>query len=60
MAFLERHEVPVPDEMSKALADAPRVGATHREGYRSYYDDELRDLVAEKARGVIADHGYSF
>jgi hypothetical protein len=60
MAFLERHDVPVPAEMSKALADAPRVGATHREEYRSYYDDELRDLVAEKARGVIADHGYSF
>ena len=60
MAFLQRHGVRVPTEMAKALEEAPRVGATEREQYRSYYDDELRDLVGEKARSLIADHGYSF
>jgi hypothetical protein len=60
LAFLERHNVPVPDGLSKALNTEPPVGATRRDEYRAYYDDELRDLVAEKARGLIADHGYSF
>lgn len=60
LAFLERHGVPVPDGLLKALNTDPAIGASRRDDYRAYYDDALRDLVAEKARDLIADYGYTF
>jgi hypothetical protein len=36
------------------------VRATRRRAYRDYYDDELRELVGEKARAIIERYGYSF
>ena len=59
-AFLGRHDVPVSNGLVNALDTEPPIGASRRNDYHSYYDDELRDLVAEKARDLIADYGYTF
>jgi hypothetical protein len=60
LGFLERHEVPVDD----AFADLVRGGApkhtSERGPYREYYDEELRDLVGEKARLLVERFGYGF
>jgi hypothetical protein len=61
VAFLERHGVPVPEGLYKALKTERAFGQSRRErDYRAYYDDELRDVVGAKAARLIADYGYSF
>jgi hypothetical protein len=60
LAFLERHEVPFGPEFARAVRAEPPFGSSKRGPYRSYYDDETRDLVARKARRLIAAHGYEF
>jgi hypothetical protein len=59
-AFLERHGIPVGPAFLHALRAEPPYGASRRDRYQDYYDDELRDLVADGARALIAEHGYSF
>jgi hypothetical protein len=39
--------------------EAPSNTSTHT-AYTEYYDDALRDLVAERDAEVIARHGYRF
>jgi hypothetical protein len=61
VGFLERHDVPLSPEFEEKVRNHPRVGTGKRaQDYRSYYDDELRELVADKARGLIQAYGYSF
>jgi hypothetical protein len=62
LAFLDRHQVPVTRTLREAIHGQPRANVSGRAYYRGYYDDddELRDLVADKARKLIADYGYSF
>ena len=38
----------------------PNVNPTRRGDYRDYYDDELRDLVAERFAADIDAFGYRF
>ena len=60
LSFLERHEVPAPPEFVEAIRLSPPRHGSRRGAYADYYDDELRDLVAHKARHVIAEHGYEY
>jgi hypothetical protein len=60
LAFMERHDVPLPDGFVEAVKSYPPQHASRRGAYEGYYDDELRDLVASKARHLIARHGYEF
>jgi hypothetical protein len=51
---------PVSDEMRRYVEEeAPSNTSTHT-AYTEYYDDALRDLVAERDAEVIARHGYRF
>jgi hypothetical protein len=59
-AFLSRHEVPVDERFLEALHSDPPVGASDRRPYSEYYDDELRELVRERAAPIVAAHGYEF
>ena len=58
-SFLDRHSVPG-DALRQAVLRAEPVNASQRNGYRDYYDDELRDLVGEKARRIVKLYGYEF
>jgi hypothetical protein len=51
---------PVSDEMRRYVEDeSPRNTSTHT-AYTEYYDDALRDMVAERDADVISRHGYRF
>jgi hypothetical protein len=51
---------PVSDEMRRYVEEeSPSNTSTHT-AYTEYYDDALRDLVAERDAEVIARHGYRF
>jgi hypothetical protein len=60
LAFLERNAVPVSSSFVKALASEPPFGASRREPYPRYYDDELARLVGHKARRIVDANGYEF
>lgn len=47
-------------ELATAVASAPAVNALPRRDYRSYYEPGLRDLIAERDRGIIETYGYRF
>jgi hypothetical protein len=59
LSFLDRHDVPG-DALRRAVLRAEPVNSSKRNGYRDYYDDELRDLVGEKARRIVKLYGYEF
>jgi hypothetical protein len=42
------------------ILDAPSRNVSEHAPYVSYYDDELRDLVAERDKLIISRHGYRF
>lgn len=42
------------------ILDAPARNVSEHAPYLSYYDDELRDLVAERDKLIISRHGYRF
>ena len=58
--FLGRHEIPVARPFVHALETAPRINTSERGPYRRYYDDELRELVRYKCRGIVERYGYEF
>jgi hypothetical protein len=60
LGFLERHDVPIGEDFREIVASRAPVRASERGDYRVYYDDELRDLVAGKARGLIDRYEYRF
>ena len=60
LSFLERHDIPVPDGFRAALLRESPVRSSDRGPYGDYYDDELRDLVAAKAKPIIDRYGYRF
>lgn len=53
-------EVPEAGEILAALDQQPRKNRSARGHYAHYYDDELRDLVAEKEASIIRRFGYEF
>ena len=60
LAFLGRHGVPVDGAFEEAVRSSVPVNVSARSDYRGYYDDELRELVADRASDLIAEYGYTF
>jgi hypothetical protein len=58
--FLHRHQVPVDGSFEQAVRASAPLNVSQRRQYREYYDDELRDLVADRGRDLIARYRYSF
>ena len=52
--------VEVPAALSAAIEEQPPRNATRHAHYSTYYDDELRELVAQKDRLVFDLCGYTF
>ncbi|HEY1991671.1 MAG TPA: hypothetical protein VGH71_04365 [Gammaproteobacteria bacterium] len=46
--------------LAEVIATAPPVNASPRRDYREYYDQELRDLVAERDWAIVESYNYSF
>jgi hypothetical protein len=60
IVFLERHSASTPD-LIEALRTAPAENSSQRgRRYQDYYDDELRDLVGQRARVIVEKFGYRF
>ncbi len=57
--FLDARQIPYPSELPDDLAGEP-TNTTRHEHYATYYDEELRDLVADKERRIITEFGYRF
>ena len=53
-------EVPEAGEVLAGLDQQPRKNSSARGHYAHYYDDELRDLVAEKEESIIQRFCYEF
>jgi hypothetical protein len=60
LAFLQRHDVPLPDGFADAVARFTPVNVGERGPYRDYYDEETRALVGEKTREIVERYGYEF
>ena len=50
----------VTPSLADAIATAPAVNVSERRDYRGYYDDELRDLVAERDWAIVESYSYEF
>jgi hypothetical protein len=46
--------------LAAAIATAPPVNASPRRDYREYYDQELRELVAERDWAIVESYNYNF
>jgi hypothetical protein len=58
--LLEQVGQPISGPMQSYIAEAVPRNASRHDGYVRYYDDALRDLVAERDAEVIERHGYRF
>jgi hypothetical protein len=56
--FAAGHDVPGSERLAGSLEE--KLASIADVDYRSHYDDEMRDLVAGKARRLIEEHGYEF
>lgn len=59
LEFLERYDL-LSDSLQEAVEGRPALRTSQHAAYRDYYNGELRDLVAHKARAVIQAFGYTF
>jgi hypothetical protein len=59
VAFLERHQIPFPDQVRDDL-ETLRINAADRGSYRDYYDSTTRAMVAETSAPIIERFGYEF
>ena len=50
----------MPDQFIQTVRTSTPTNTSERQPYSEYYDDELRDLVAHKARHIIERYDYSF
>lgn len=46
--------------LAEAIATTPPVNASPRRDYREYYDQELKELVAERDWAIVESYNYSF
>ena len=60
VSLLESHSSGLTPALRDAIASAPAVNASPRRDYRSYYDTELRELVAERDWSIVESYGYKF
>lgn len=52
--------VTLPESLVKAIHTYPAVNVSEHDHYRTYYDDELRELIAQKDRWIFEVFGYDF
>jgi len=57
--FLDRRGL-LSDALREAIEQSPPTNAVEHRPYPGYYDQELRELVAHKARSLIKWFGYEF
>lgn len=60
LGFLDANEVPIPDAFRKAILERRAINVSPHDPYQTYYDAELRDLLAHKARYLNDRYGYEF
>lgn len=60
LTFLDDNEVPIPHPLRKAILERRAINVSPHEPYQAYYDEELRDLLAHKARHLVDRYGYQF
>ena len=58
--FLDRHGVPIEESFREVVRNAPPSNVSARGPYQDYYDDELRELIRERASRLIENFNYSF
>jgi hypothetical protein len=58
--FLARCDAPFPDGFHASLRSLPLVRMSVHDGYRDYYDHELRDLVGSRASLIVERFGHVF
>lgn len=58
--LLQRYGVDLTPGLKDAIATAPAVNASPRRDYRSYYNAELKGLVAERDWAIVESYGYEF
>jgi hypothetical protein len=59
VAYLDRRGL-LTEPLREAIEHSPPTNVSGHGPYRDYYDDELRELVAHKARWLTERFGYSF
>jgi hypothetical protein len=59
VGYLDRRGL-LTEALREAVEHSPPANTTKHGPYRDYYDRDLRDLVAHKARWLIARFGYAF
>lgn len=60
LAFLDEVGQRVPHAMRDFVLDAPARNTSEHGNYVEFYSDELRDLVAERDRLIVAGQNYEF
>jgi len=60
LPFLESVGAPITPAMQAWLRDTPPVNTSVHDRYQAYYDDSLRQLVADKDADIIQRHGFVF
>ena len=58
--FFLRNDIPVGEDLLKRIEHLPPSNESQRGPYKDYYDDDLRQVVAARARLLISSYGYSF
>ena len=59
LAFIDRNAIAVPDELKAAIRERPPANVTSHRPYRTYYDDELQELVRRNCP-LVEEFGYEF
>jgi hypothetical protein len=59
VGFMRRRGL-LTESMRASVEQSPPINKTEHRPYRDYYDDELRELVAHKARWLTERFGYVF
>ena len=60
VAIMENLSAAESDSIRSKLASMTRINVSHHSHYSRYYDDELRELVAEKEKLIIQKYDYKF
>lgn len=58
--LIETYSGSVHPDLAAAIATAAPVNASPRRDYRDYYDQELRELVADRDWAIVESYNYSF
>lgn len=60
LAIMQDLGVAEAEDMRTSFGDAPRINASRHSHYSRYYDDELRQLIAQRERELIERYDYAF